>query len=243
MLKLKTTTLMLLVALSACADPHEYKVPTESSQWKQDENFKKSIKELPEDEKALITAYLIRAGFAETLGAPIPERSIGEAIQNQKDFIEKKVAEKAAKEEEEAKQADLAAKVKAEQDAKIAEAREALTVAVTKLEFVPKNFRANRYRANFDVVIALQNNTDKTMSGVKGTIVFSDMFNDEIQRVDLSIDTPIPAGRTHRQEADLKYNQFNDEDKKLANTELSKMKISWEPLVYLFADGTKMELK
>ena len=228
---------------AACSDPQNFKIPTDSAQWKKDEGFKAVIKKLPDDEKKTLTAYLMRAGMAEAFGTTPPERTVGEAIENQKAFQAEKEAEQAAEAAEQAKQAALAKKVEEERQAAVAEARKALTVAVSSMNFIPSNLRAGRYQESFSLRIALQNNTEKDMSGIKGTVVFADMFDDEIKRVALSMDEGIPAGQTIQWNGSLDYNQFKDADVKLRSTELAKMKISWEPEVYLFTDGSKMTIE
>ena len=240
--QLAFVTFTLLLGLASCANPQEYQIPADSDQWKEDEGFKEAIKKLPDDEKKLLTAYLFRAGMAEAFGTEPPERNIGEAIQNQKDFLAEKEAQEAVEAEELAKQEALAKKIEDERQAALAEARKALTMAVSDMTFVPSNARAGRYQDSFSLSIALQNNTEKDMSGIKGTVVFADMFDDEIKRVNLSVDDSIAAGQAIRWEGNLGYNQFMDNDVKLRNTELAKMKISWEPEVYLFTDGSKMEI-
>jgi len=236
-------TFSLLVGLVSCTEPQEYKIPTDSDQWQQDEGFKEAIKKLSDDDKKLLTAYLMRAGMAEAFGTTPPERTIGEGIQNQKDWLAQRAAEEAAEAEEQAKQEALAKKVEEERQAALAEARKALTMAVTSMTFVPSDAYAGRYQDSFSLSIGLQNNTEKDMSGIKGTVVFADMFDTEIKRVTLSVDDGIPAGQTIRWEGNLGYNQFMDDDVKLRNTELAKMKITWEPEIYLFTDGSKMEIQ
>jgi len=228
---------------AACSDPQNFKIPTDSAQWQKDEGFKAVIKNLPDDEKKTLTAYLMRAGMAEAFGTTPPERTVGEAIENQKAFQAEKEAKQAAEAAEQAKHAALAKKVEEERQAAVAEARQALTVAVSSMKFIPSNLRAGRYQESFSLSIALQNNTEKDMSGIKGTVVFADMFDDEIKRVTLSVDESIPAGQTIQWSGSLDYNQFRDVDVKLRSTELAKMKISWEPEVYLFTDGSKMTIE
>lgn len=227
---------------AACADPQDFKIPTDSAQWKEDEGFKTAIEKLPDDEKKLLTAYLMRAGMAEAFGTTPPERTIGEAIENQKSFQAEKESEQAAEAAEQAKQAALAKRMEEERQAAVAEARKALTVAVSSMRFIPSNLRAGRYQESFSLSIALQNNTKKDMSGIKGAVVFADMFDDEIKRVTLSVDEGIAAGQAIQWSGSLDYNQFMADDVKLRNTDLAKMKISWEPEVYLFTDGSKMEI-
>jgi hypothetical protein len=243
-MEIRLVLFVCALALSAaCSSPQDYKIPAESSQWKEDEGFKSALQKLPDEEKRLLTAYLMRAGLAEAFGTTPPERTIGEAIENQKVFQAEKEAEQAAEDAEQAKQAALAKKVEEDRQAAIAEARKALTVAVSSMKFIPSNFRAGTYQESFSLSIALQNNTKKDMSGIKGTVVFADMFDDEIKRVLLSVDESIPAGQAIQWSGSLDYNQFKSEDMKLRSTDLAKLKITWEPDTYLFADGTKMEIE
>lgn len=239
-MKLKGIALALFMGLTACGDPHEYKVPTDADQWKEDEGFKSAIEKLPDDEKKTLTAYLFRAGMSEAFGQTMPDITIGEAIQKQKDFAAEKAAEEAAEAEEEAKQVALAKKIEEERQAAVDAMNKAMTVAVSSLDFTPSNYRVGRYQDGFSISIALQNNTEKDMSGVKGTVVFADMFGDDIKRVGLSVDDTIAAGQSIRWDGNLGFNQFMDEDVKLRNTALGKMKISWEPETYLFSDGSTM---
>lgn len=244
---LKTVALTLLLALSACADPHDYQVPTDSAQWKENAAFKSAVQKLPEDEKTLLLAYLVRAGMAESFGKTLPEITIGDALQNQKD--EETFQAELAKDGE-AFQAEMGALKAAgeadeekEHQAALAEAKAALTVTVSNMDVMPSNPREGRFQDSFSLVMTLQNNTEKDMAGVKGTVVFADMFDDVIKRVNLSVDDTIKAGTTLQWSGSLDYNQFMDEDKKLRNTNFAKMKISWEPMTFIFLDGSQMDVR
>jgi hypothetical protein len=242
-MKLKHVALSLLFVISACGDPLDHKVPTDPAQWKQDTDFTGAIEKLPDEQKAHLRSYLMRAGMAEAFGGTFPDTTIGEAIQSQKDFQVKKAEEAKAEEEETARQVAVVQAAEAKRQKALEKARKALTVAVTSISFVKANFRRGTYQDTFALRIALKNNAAKGMNGVKGTVVFADMFGDEIKRVTLSVDDPIPTGEQVIWSGSLAYNQFMDEDTKLRSTELSKMKISWEPEVYLFADGTSMKME
>ena len=240
---MKHVALSFLLLVSACGDPLEYKVPTDPVQWKQDKGFTEAIEELSDEQKTDLRAYLIRAGMAEAFGGSVPDMTIKEAIQNQKDFQAEKEAEAKAEAEELTRQVALIQAAEAERSKALEKARKALTVAVTSINFIKANYRQGTYQDSFAIRIVLKNNADKGMSGVKGTVVFADMFGDEIKRVTLSVDDPIPTGEQVTWSGSLDYNQFMAEDTKLRSTELSKMKISWEPEVYLFTDGTSMKME
>lgn len=241
-MRCRMLTLLTCLTLSGCPDPHEYGVPAESKAWKEDPDFKAAVDKLPDEEKKLLAGYLLRAGMAEAFGQTPPEVTIGEAIDKQREFLAQREVEEEREAEEQAAREALAAEVEQERQAAIAAMNEALTVAVSKLEFVPSNARAGRYSDGFAVSVGLKNNTEKDMSGVKGTVVFADMFGDEIKRVTLSVDEAIGAGQRLRWDGTLDYNQFMNQDVKLRTTALDKMKISWEPDVYLFADGSSLSI-
>lgn len=83
------------------------------------------------------------------------------------------------------------------------------------------------------------NNTDKDIEGVKGLISFNDLFGDQIKRVNISYDEGIKAGETKLYRASLDYNQFMDEDIKLRQTELDKLKYEWEVQTIIYTDGSQ----
>ncbi len=82
----------------------------------------------------------------------------------------------------------------------------------------------------------------KDLAGVKGTIAFQDLFDDEIKRVGFSYDDGLRAGKTATWSGSLDYNQFMDSDVKLRNTPLEKMTVRWEPEVLIYTDGAKLRL-
>ena len=56
------------------------------------------------------------------------------------------------------------------------------------------------------------------MIGVRGTVVFKDVFGEIIKQINLSNDADIPAGQTVIYNGSFDYNQFMNEDTKLRNT-------------------------
>jgi hypothetical protein len=235
-------TMAILLTAAGCGDPKDQKIPTSSDQWKQDEDFRGAIEKLSQEERELLTEYLFRAGMAESFGGSIPDISIGDAIENQREHRRRKAEEAAAEEAEEKRQEELARAAQEERERKIEEARKALTVAVATLDFEEHNFRRGTYEDKFNITIVLKNNTDKDMSGVKGTVVFADMFGDVIKQMGVAVDSEIPAGKHITWSGSFGYNQFMDADKKLRATAFEKLKITWLPEVYVYSDGTKTSI-
>lgn len=108
-----------------------------------------------------------------------------------------------------------------------------VVMTVEKKGFVSQSFvDANTFTFKFT------NNTNKNIEGVQGTINFMDLFGNSIQRIQLSYDKGIKAGESKLYDATVDYNQFMDEDIKLKNTELSKLKYEWDVNTIVYTDGS-----
>jgi hypothetical protein len=83
------------------------------------------------------------------------------------------------------------------------------------------------------------NSTEKDIEGVKGNIVFKDLFGDQIQKVSLSYDEGIKAGESVFYKASIDYNKYISDDVKLEQTELSKLKYDWNIETIIYTDGTQ----
>lgn len=107
------------------------------------------------------------------------------------------------------------------------------------LEITSKSFMNGDFQDANTFTFKFINNTDKDIAGVKGYLVLNDLFGDQIKGVNLSYDEGILAGKTTLYRASIDYNQFIDEDIKLRQTELSKLKYTWEVNTIIYADGTE----
>ncbi|WP_447835303.1 hypothetical protein [Aeromonas salmonicida] len=218
-------------------DPKATVLPSDISTWKADPKLEGSVKKLGEEDKRLLLAYSMRAGMGQAFGGEgIPQgTTIGSAIETQKAWEE---AQRQAKAQQEA----LAAEVKQKQLESLKEMNSALTTSLMELNFVPSDFDAQRISDIFEIQVAFKNNTSEKMIGVRGTVVFKDVFGETITRINLSNDGDIPAGQTVIYNGSFDYNQFRDQDVKLRNTDRSKLTFEWEPDVYLFEGGKKLTM-
>ena len=111
-----------------------------------------------------------------------------------------------------------------------------VAMTIEKKGFATQSFiEANTFTFKFT------NNTNKDIEGVQGVINFMDLFGNSIQRIELSYDGGIKAGESKLYDATVDYNQFIDEDIKLKNTELSKLKYDWDVDTIIYTDGSKEE--
>jgi hypothetical protein len=224
--------LVLPLMLAACSRPKSLVIPTDSSKWS---SLADQTKDLESEDKRLLGAYLVRAAAREALaheqGVP-PGTTVGEAIY-ERDFEAKQKVEEAQAEA-------LKARALAEHNAAIAHMKHLVTFAMVSKTYVPKNIYAERFNDRVTFVIAIKNNSPKNIAGVKGVIVFQDMFGSPIKRMNLSLDESIPArGEKIFDRYYMDVNQFESEDQKLAGTDLQKMKVIFEPEMIVFADGSK----
>ena len=222
------------IILAGCS-PKGTVIPTDPSKWDQ---LSDKAKGLSDDDRRLLAAYLIResVGAALTGGKPNipPGTTIGQAIADQKDFV--------ADQTKQAADADLLA-------AKAAAQRAAAEAALSKVALVtiisktdrPADPQAGRFSENVGLVIAVQNKGAKDIAGIKGTFEFDDMFGTLLKQLSVSMDDPIKAGQIFStSNYSMDVNQFENADVRLAQTDLSKLKVTFHPDMIVFADGTQM---
>ena len=112
------------------------------------------------------------------------------------------------------------------------------TVMVTCFE---KGFSEVNYQDYITYKFAIQNKSDQDIRAVKGEIMFTDLFDDEIKTLSFTYDETIDAGATANWNATTDYNQFMNDDVKLRNKDLEDLKIVWKPIKVIFNDGTTLE--
>lgn len=225
----------IAICCAACSDPYAYKISPDPEKWKSDEVLKKNVEQLKPEDKDVLTRYMFRTGMRAALGqlSSTTTVTIHDALDSQRKFE----AERAAAEAEEKA---LAERVKKEREAAIQKMNQILTVALTQLQYHDADWR-NGIQDGFSVSFAFHNKSPNGLAGVKGRVRFADMFDDEIQTVNMSVNDAIPAGQTITWQGGIDYNQFKASDQKLRVTPVEKLKVTWIPITYLLADGTRME--
>lgn len=121
--------------------------------------------------------------------------------------------------------------------------RDAVTVTLLK------KWIANEYGysgivtdENIKVTFGYKNNTDKDISGVKGTARILDQFGEDTCAFNISNDDTIKAGETITWSGgrSVRFSINSDKDKKCASLEEGKYKVGWFPEQIVFADGSKI---
>lgn len=195
----------------------------------------KNSRSLTVEEVGLLQGFVLRKGFGGALaGEPtaLPVGlSIGEMIDDQRQWV---MDEQRRKADEEAR----LAKARTEE----AKQKKALLSAMT-LTVVGKGFERANDQDYITIDVLYENKSGKAIRGFKGAIQFKDLFGTEITPFTISEDEPLAPGAARRQGWMLKYNQLAERHMELRNTALYDMKIEWKPQVIMFADGTSLEMK
>jgi len=136
----------------------------------------------------------------------------------------------------EAEQKALQAKAAREEAERIARLKDAVMVTCFK-----KGFQEVNYQEYITYGFAIENKSDKPIRAIKGTLRFTDLFDDEISSIRFTYDDPIGVGEIAKWNAQTDYNQFDSDDSKLKNKDLEDMKVVWEPIKIIFEDGSSLE--
>lgn len=230
-------TLLACLLLAACSDPRQTKLPADISKWSEDKSLMEAVSKLDESERKLFGGYAARQVLTSAFGGNkvVSDSTLGDALKTQQAWVEAKAVEAA-------KQQALAEQVKQQQLVALKEMNGTLTASLLELKLNPVDYKNKQYSEYFSIKIALHNNTTEALSGVKGTVVFNDMFGEEIKRIGLTNDSQIDAGQTYIYSGTMDFNQFQAADKKLAAADTAKMKFDWEPDTYIFISGKKQTM-
>lgn len=219
-----------LLLLTGCNDPHHMVLPTDANAI--DASTREHLQKLPADERDLVARYMVRHLIGNSSPIP-PGTTVAEAITEQRG-VDQRLAQR------EQEEAALKASVEKEQADARAKLDAAVAVVLVSKQYTPADVWAGRYSAKTEFTVAYSNKSDRPIAGVKGTLVFRNLFGDPIKRLGIAMTDAIDVGKTLVWEGSADYNQFEKEDSELAFTPAEKMKIAFEPSVVLFADGTRL---
>lgn len=203
-------------------------------------NKKYSYKTVENDIKAIHEANVLDSAEGDLLATYIVKATLF----GQKDLTGKtynqilREAKKAKKtqEKEERKQRKLEEKAKKEEDAKIARLKNALTVTILDKKFAKHNFQGY-----IIYECAFENKTDKAINAFKGQITFNDMFDDEIQSINIKYDEGVDANSIKNYSISTICNEWDEEAQLLKSKSLKQLKVFWAPEKIMFADGSTLE--
>jgi hypothetical protein len=227
--------LVVLLGFSGCTNPKQTVIPADMNEW--ETKLKPTINSLSAEERTLLAQYMMRSKLGEAFGGSsrLGTITVGEAIQEQRRFLERE-----ADKELEAKR--LKESLAQEQLALQQEFDRTLSVVLVGKEFHKADYQSSEFQDEIRFTLGIQNKTDKAIKGFKGLLIFKDMFDDTIKGSRLSFDDGVGPKDTIQWVGVLHFNQFIDEDKKLASIPEAKLKLSFEPEVVLFSDGSELKM-
>ena len=106
-------------------------------------------------------------------------------------------------------------------------------------EVTKKSFTAANYQDQNNFTFKFTNNSAKDIEGVEGIVTFKDLFGNVIKQVHITYDEGLKITESKLYSVSVYYNQFSEEDIKLRQTDLSKLKYDWETSMIIYTDGSK----
>jgi len=210
------------ILMVACSSPLDKKYS--------EDTFEEDAKELRNELDSTEAKLLLGSIFRLTLQQEdLSKMTYGEILENGK-------AWKTEQDRIEAEQKALQEKAAREEAERVARLQNAVMVTCFK-----KGYTEVDYQDYITYGFAIQNKSEQDIRAVKGEIMFTDLFDDEIKTLSFTYDQPIKAGATANWNATTDYNQFMDDDVRLKNKELKDLKIVWKPIKVIFQDGSTLE--
>lgn len=224
-------TAALMITLGSCGGVKS-KMITEKNKDTIFEEIKTS-RDLTIEEVRLLEGYVVRTALQNISAGKTPAlpvgKTIGQVIEEQRAVMDQAAVASRA----ESLRVIKAREAEAQQQAIL---REAVTVSAFGKELVPKE-----YGSMMACKLIIENHSKKDIRAFQGTLVFRDLFGDQIIRLLLKEDDTLAGGASRRGARYWDYNQFRSEDVRWAGTKFENMKIAWEPETVLFTDGTTLQ--
>lgn len=175
----------------------------------------------------------------ETLAGYIALQELAEESMLGKTYAElldeaKQLQEKLKEQEEEERL--LAEEARVNEAKRIEKLNNSLTVSM-----FDKGYSEYKYDEYITMKFAFHNKTEKDIRAFTGTVVINDLFDKEIQKINLTYDDGVLANSKKNWNAQTEYNQFKDEDVALKNKDMEDLKVVWKPEKIIYSDGTTLE--
>jgi len=224
MIRVLSILIVTAIVLAGCSDPRNYEVAKLT-----EEQQKEMGKKLNADEGGKLAGWMLRNSIG---GKGIPAGvTVAQAIKQQEEWTVKQ-------KEEEAKAEEIKRRVEAERKAKQEEFAKLITVALVG----KKNSHGEYGRRFISLEIAYENKSGKDIQGVKGVLRLNDIFGDKIINIRWSYDDGVPANTTRvERNSGIDVNQFKDDHMKLWNSDMEKIRATFEVQTIIYKDGSKVD--
>jgi hypothetical protein len=228
-------TLALAIGVASCGDPLDAEIPTDPAD--QVELYKATVS-LGDEDKKVLQAYMERMKQEKLegkAGVP-PGTTVRVALEQQKTW-ERTVGAKLRAEREAAQKRlqELEEKQKREK-----EEMEKKMLEIATVEVVRKVMKKSGFGEAFDMDLKFTNKSDKELSMLIGKLQILGPDGKVLKEVKIPYRKTLKAGRSATKGGKFPYNPDRKRDVALANAKLKELTVKWIPLVYKFADGTRL---
>ena len=201
------------ILLSGCSDPKNVKLPQNASEFK---DFQGKIEKLDGEDKRLINDFVGENAIAMAVGNVPSDMTVGDAIAMQKEREDKAKAKEAAKQ----------SALKAMND-------------VIDVEYVHHDkFERAGYPA-YQFTVEMTNKQAKPIIGVKGRLVFKDLFGEDVGNIGVEAKTTLEKDQPKYVEATSMPFAIQGDTFKDSNYEPENVR--FEPEAIVFADKTSLK--
>ena len=212
--KLVAALLSATLLLSGCSDPKNVKLPQSAGEFK---DFQSKIEKLEGEDKRLINEFVGENFLAMSIGNVPSDMTVGDAIAMQKEQEDKARAKEAAKQ----------SALKAMND-------------VIDVEYVHHDkFERAGYPA-YQFTVEMTNKQAKPIIGVKGRLIFKDLFGEDVGNIGVEAKTTLEKGQPRYAETISIPSLTQGDSFKSGSYEPENVR--FEPEVIVFADKTTLSL-
>ena len=108
------------------------------------------------------------------------------------------------------------------------------------LTLMDKSYDGDAFKDYISIELSIGNKSAVDLKGLKGIIIFYDLFGDVLKKSELKCDILVAAGQSAIFSARLPFNTLIDRDIELYQMDKSQFTIEFIPSEILFSDGKKI---
>jgi hypothetical protein len=140
-----------------------------------------------------------------------------------------------------AQRSEKTAAIPPSQTAKPTHDPEPVEISLATKGFKTSNPSAGDYENDITLVLSINNVSDRDIRAFDGTLDFTDLLDNEIMGISLTVNGPIKAGAVLTWKGVIKYNQFVDQHQRLRAAQQDNIGVRFSTKKVLFSDGHTKE--
>ena len=111
---------------------------------------------------------------------------------------------------------------------------------IIEMDLEEKSFSSGEWQEYIIFRIICHNQTQKDIRAFKGRVIFTNLFDEEIDSLDFICEQVIPAGKSLNTEIKKEYHPYIEKDKQLKDKRLEDLKIHWITEKIIFTDNSTL---